>query len=550
MNNPNYENIDRWLFDYVEGNLSSNQESMLENYILNHPELEVDLDMWRMSNIKTSNAFVNDVQIVKKTVNRKVFHFINTIGIVIILLIGRQIHEIDSSFSYGDRQLHQATTESNTIDPSNLKYSNTQNVERERRNISIEPSTENDISNTQKRNKVSLQEFEYVESNQRKRRHTSNLDLQELMMPQFANDTEIEKLDIHQITAFKYTKDFAFNEEGFEDQSNQNNRSKQISLKNSAKKLMNSIDQALSKNLGLSNYRDHNYLIPEISSLDANLSMTGSVSQSRIQSISRLRWINTNQHKLSQQLSFDTYARGIRSGIGAQVNYDYYADGTIQDWNGALILAPKIALSRNIFIEPAAKLKIGNKLLDASKVENNSIALFNTDSPQNFLYDTTHNIGRKLWYRDVDLGLTLNTNMFYIGAQATNFLNHSEDIYQNGDNENYRTPTIYSFFAGTQYVSRNEKLSFHPYVYMRSIQTNKDYFAGVSLDLNHFYVGASLDFQNQYTGSIGLSLDRFALIMQSTRSFNPLMNEHLYTHQLTLRINSDISKKTRRYITF
>ena len=60
MNNPNYENIDRWLFDYVEGNLSSNQESMLENFILNHPELEVDLDMWRMSNIKTSNAFVND----------------------------------------------------------------------------------------------------------------------------------------------------------------------------------------------------------------------------------------------------------------------------------------------------------------------------------------------------------------------------------------------------------------------------------------------------------------------------------------------------------
>jgi hypothetical protein len=148
------------------------------------------------------------------------------------------------------------------------------------------------------------------------------------------------------------------------------------------------------------------------------------------------------------------------------------------------------------------------------------------------------------------MGLTLNTNMFYIGAQATNILNHSEDIYQNGDNENYRTPTTYSFFAGTQYVSRNEKLSFHPYIYMRSVQTNKDYFAGFSLDLNHLYIGASLDFQDQYTGSIGLSLDRFALIMQSTRSFNPSMNEHLYTHQVTLRINSDISKKTRRYITF
>ena len=92
MITPNFDNIDRWLFDYVEGNLSSEQESLLENYILNHPELEVDLDMWKMSNIKMSNSFVNDIQIQKKTVNRRVFAIINTIGIIIILLIGRQIH--------------------------------------------------------------------------------------------------------------------------------------------------------------------------------------------------------------------------------------------------------------------------------------------------------------------------------------------------------------------------------------------------------------------------------------------------------------------------
>ena len=549
MNNPNYDNIDRWLFDYVEGNLSSNQESMLENYILNHPELEVDLDMWRMSNIKTSNAFVNDIQIAKKTVNRKVFHIINAIGIITILLIGRQIHEFDSNLSSEDGQLQQASITSNTPEPSNLKNSMTQNFETQKQNISNDTYTEPTLSNTQNRSQFSTKKVDYLESNQ-SNLFVSNMDVQQLMMSETSINRDLEKLEINQITALQYTKDFIFNEDETEELGNENNRSKQISFKNSAKKFMNSIDQALSKNLGLSNYRDHHYLIPEISSLDANLSMTGSVSQSRMLSVSRLRWMNSNQHKLSQQLSFDTYARGIRSGIGAQVNYDYYADGTIQDWNGALILSPKIALSRNIYLEPAAKLKIGNKLLDASKVENNSLAVFNTDSPQNFSYDTTQNIGRKLWYRDVDMGLTLNTNMFYIGAQATNILNHSEDIYQNGDNENYRTPTTYSFFAGTQYVSRNEKLSFHPYVYMRSIQTNKDYFAGFSLDLNHFYIGASLDFQDQYTGSIGLSLDRFALIMQSTRSFNPSMNEHLYTHQLTLRINSDISKKTRRYITF
>ena len=99
MITPNYDNIDRWLFDYTEGNLSSEQESLLENYILNHPELEVDLDMWKMSNIKASESFVNDIHLQKKTENRKVFALVNTIGLIIILLIGRQIHFDEQDFS-------------------------------------------------------------------------------------------------------------------------------------------------------------------------------------------------------------------------------------------------------------------------------------------------------------------------------------------------------------------------------------------------------------------------------------------------------------------
>ena len=214
------------------------------------------------------------------------------------------------------------------------------------------------------------------------------------------------------------------------------------------------------------------------------------------------------------------------------------------------MISPKIALSRNILLEPVAKLKIGNKLLDRNKIENNSLAIFNSDSPQLFSYDSTLNVGRKLWYRDLDIGFTINTNIFYVGVQASNILNHSENIYQNTGSTNYRTPTVLSVCAGTQYVSRNEKLSFHPYFYLRSVNKYNQYFGGFSLDLDKIYIGAAADFDKNYTGSIGLSLDRFALILQSTRSFIPSLNQHLYTHQLTIRINSDISKKTRRYITF
>ena len=66
MTSPNFENIDLWLFDYVEGNLSVYQKELLENYILNHPELEIDLDMWNMAKIPVVETLAHDLQIKKK----------------------------------------------------------------------------------------------------------------------------------------------------------------------------------------------------------------------------------------------------------------------------------------------------------------------------------------------------------------------------------------------------------------------------------------------------------------------------------------------------
>lgn len=543
MITPNYDNIDRWLFDYIEGNLSSEQESLLENYILNHPELEVDLDMWKMSNIRVSESFVNDIHLQKKTENRKVFALVNTIGLIIILLIGRQIHLEEQDFS-SPNLAQVEVQQNNEISIINNKGNESKaNFSQEDHNIVRDPLLE--TSNLIADISINPIETNSLVKNEIILGNANPVDKQELL---------IEKLELNfdtQLSVIKTNNTIEGDDTEIAEKTNTKiNESKSFNLLDNTKALINKIDRSLSKNVALSNYRDHHYLIPQTSSIDANLSTIGSVSQSRMQSISRVRWMGSDQSKLTQQITFDTYARGIRSGIGGQVNYDYYADGSIKDWNGALMISPKIALSRNILLEPVAKLKIGNKLLDRDKIENNSLAIFNSDSPQLFSYDSTLNIGRKLWYRDLDIGFTINTNIFYVGVQATNVLNHSENIYQNTESTNYRTPTVLSVCAGTQYVSRNEKLSFHPYFYLRSVNKYNQYFGGFSLDLDKVYIGAAADFDKNYTGSIGLSLDRFALILQSTRSFIPSLNQQLYTHQLTIRINSDISKKTRRYITF
>ena len=561
MTSPNFENIDLWLFDYTEGNLSVYQKELLENYILNHPELEVDLDMWNMAKVPVVETIDHRVEIKKKREHRFTYYATSLLGAVIILLIGKthelnsinnnlnntsQISKIENTIGvnmriFNERKLlnknPKEASENSRITPSEIQISISQananivstsvNITRKQRsyeseNYNTEPDSEILFARSSKNG---LQEQE-----------EDILSLTPFVLPiqpaDVLNGTSYSNVELTETTDAPKHKSLGLS-----------------GLRLNTKTLFNKIDRALSKSIAFSNYRDHFYIIPGIASNNVNLSATGSTSQTRFISTSRARWLGTNNEKISQELSLDGYARSIRSGIGAQVSYDSYADGTIKDWNASFIFSPKIALSRNISFEPAAKLKIGNKILNADKVENNTVSLYNNNNPQVFEYDTSQNIGRKLWYRDLDAGFTINTKVLYIGFQAENILNHVENLYQNQQNSENLIPTTYSVLAGTQYLSRNEKISFHPYVYMRSNVNRTSYYTGFSFDLDKLFIGASYGSNDEYSGALGLSLDRFALLIQTTRAYQEQLNQNLFTHQLTLRVNSPMSKKTRRYIT-
>ena len=561
MTSPNFENIDLWLFDYVEGNLSIYQKELLENYILNHPELEIDLDMWNMAKMPIVETSEHGFEIKKKKESRYAYYTTSLIGAIIILLIGKS-NEIQNLNLYSSKQIQTSDLEStkNTKEASNIKYL----VQKQDLETSLVQSktatTSLKTQITQKTVNAGFININARAKQQESNQTTSGWTLNSVnsfvtSAGKGAKENVIDILSMTPLTLPLQLKGELNSETYTADELTEttyitNKKSSTLDgLLLNARSLFNKIDRTLSKSIAFSNYRDHFYIIPGIASNNVNLSTTGSTSQTRFFSTSRVRWFGTSNEKLSQEISLDGYARSIRSGIGAQVNYDTYANGTIQDWNAALVFSPKIALSRNISLEPVARLKIGNKVLDANKVQNNSISLYNNNNPQIFNFDTSQNIGRKLWYRDLDAGFTVNTKVLYIGFQAENLLNHVENLYQNEQNTSNTTPTTYSVIAGTQYLSRNEKISFHPYVYMRSNMNRTAYYTGFSFDLDKVFIGASYGTDAEYSGSIGLTLDRFAFLIQTTNAYQPELNQNLFTHQLTLRLNSPMSKKTRRYIT-
>tara|TARA_B100001287_G_scaffold200870_1_gene170287 strand:- start:8305 stop:9993 length:1689 start_codon:yes stop_codon:yes gene_type:complete len=558
---PNFENIDLWLFDYVEGNLSEYQKELLENYILNHPELEIDLDMWNMSKMPVVENLAHDLQIKKKRENRYAYYTTSLIGALIILLMSKSNDvndiklDLNESIQTSDLQLktikkaglkntYKINPEKPSSTPGKIKFSIIENeIQKMQRNSVKELTNTDPIIQTQRAvissNGNHIDHNTYRHSLSKNKLQEKRIDIIEthpLRMPVqlkgIVNSESYSTIELIQTSKVSKKKSIVLS-----------------GIRFNTKSLFDKIDRVLSKSIALSNFRDHFYLIPGMASNNVNLSAMGSTSQTRFLSTSRARWLGTNNKKLSQEISLDGYARSVKSGIGAQVNYDTYANGTIQDWNVALIFSPKIALARNISLEPAARLKIGNKILDANKADNNSMSLYNDENPQIFTFDTAQNIGRKLWYRDLDAGFTINTKVLYVGFQAENLLNHLENLYQNEQSSTNPIPTTYSILAGTQYLSRNQKISFHPYIYMRSNINRTAYYTGFSFDIDKLFLGASYGTDNEFSGALGLSLSRFALLVQTTRAHQPQLKQNLFTHQLTLRINSPVSKKTRRYIT-
>jgi hypothetical protein len=572
MISPNRENIDRWLFDYTEGNLSAEQESTLENFILNNPEIEVDLDAWQDSKLVSEEIKLTNKNQFKRKRRIAPVYF-TSLFILLFLgtfwMLNSNSEEKENTFSKVQNQTLNAQTIKQEASPS-ISTGNQRDINSAaaKESTSFEnENLENDKGNSENQftptllatsstadERYSLMNNEISDhsiltANFEKTNQVQNQNLEknsaEYNSTSIGSTVHLKRIDSKSLKVEHYQ----IRNEELQLGENQNDL-EGINLELGNIKLFQKIGKVLEKDLGLSNIPDHIYSIPEYSNVDVLFSNIGATSQFRFQSNSMARWIeNTEQRKFSQQITLDGYSRGAQSGFGLQANYDYFANGSIQNWNTCLLFSPKIALSRSVSIEPALRFKIGNKLLNEDRIENHSIVNYESQTANQFNFDSSSAIGSKLWYRDLDFGFTINTPYFYVGGQVSNILRHQNNIYSNYENLDMRASNVYNAIIGTQYMSRNQKVQFSPYCFFEKSNKNR-LFTGFSLKLNKILIGGSYGTGNIGTGTLGLTLKNFALYAQSSYGYVPAITQNSFTHQLTIRFNSNVDKKSRRYITF
>lgn len=556
MNSPTHENIDQWLFDRIEGNLSEEQEQELNLFLLLNPSYDIDLDAWEKSKVnfpEIDPVLVESMEFGVKQVEKErkkrpvgLWIFASSVTFTLFLLgllitlenRPSPLAKIGNQNEQRKRALPSSSTKASLLKTgSNLKPSIAYPPAHMTNNIMALSGTKSIVNSNHSNNLINNNTFSTPEialalhPNDNLKSSTTDLIELQLERPNILNqDLESKLIESNQVAVVNNRNKIAFHLPSFK-------------LSRSS-----ALSKYLRKDVLSATQRDRVFFVQEKSHLDISDAFAGNRSQTRIQSTTMARWLGDANQKLTQQISVDGYSRNLKSGFGLVSNYVDFGKGAISDWNIRLIFSPKLAFGKYISIEPSVSYLVGQKSINSSKITNHSLFEFSSNQVQQFNYNASNAIGSQLYYRDLNAGVNVNAGPVYLGISTQNILKHQDNVHTNNFDTIDRAAQTSTLYIGTDFSVRKGTLMFSPMLSHTIGFTSAITQIGGTLQLNSLVIGANYGSNTSFGALLGYQSKNFSVIAQSLKT-KPLTSiQPQFVHQLTVRINTNISRKTRRYL--
>lgn len=567
MSNPSFDNIDKWLFEYSEGNLSSSQISQLELFILQNPDLEKDLDAW-------TNAKVDATPVVYPHIDshtkKPVAWYLPAVWLVSIVAVGSLSWLTLDSFHPDMQFANSAHTIEAKDSVKNSSKAKSYFVAKNRKErisqvdykinsgdfwlptfnafqnygpfcggviqMTDQPFLSNFFSENGYVGKGENGMLSSLESQSELKKDeilaTNNSEI-------IAKDAPIQN-SIQEETAEKNASAMSRTQNKFGTSFNKSFTSK-------VKSMMRKIVRMTDNPIALINSKDIYYHTPGMQTLVVNFGSVGSLLTSRVQTVTRAQWTGHGNQQFGNQISFDTYVKNIRGGIGVQLNHVHYGNGAYQVGQFALMYSPKFVVTKNVTIEPAIRFKMGNKRLDNQKMQPGQHVEF--DRQNVYAYNTEGELStaQDLWYKDIGFALMSNTKWFSAGIQFDNLGRHYSNVF-NPSGQNSRASQHFTATVGTDYVSRSKLFSFSPYIMYQKVENLSEIWGGSIFRYKKFTIGGGISSYGDYAGSIGIKTNRLMITYAVDNTQSVLLNQKLFSQQLTLRILTNRDRNGHRML--
>lgn len=583
MSTPSFSTIDRWLFEWKEGNLSPQQIEQLELFILLNPELEVDKEMWDLSHVQRSKVSYPKANELKRKRRALPILLRGSVAAVFLLTLwmsylffGSDSANLNLRLSTKDSPKYKRTFISKSVKKVNqeVTYDEVNKLKSDKQQMINKQIAAVHFDSIAQLDEKLIREG-YV--------HQSKLPTGVKQEPsQFISETGVQAdkdsqssinlsivdhlLQVDSISVTENANAFVSLEE-LSVKENLNHESKSIQLvqseqlKSSVKrnqkmdlsldmrwrKFSRTVKRMVDNPIALKNVKDPIFLLPGMQPMDVNFGMAGKLLTTRVQANSRLQWLNRNNEQFQSQLAIDGYSYAARGGVGLQINHNYYEEGKMQHSSAALIYSPKLSLTRNIMLEPSIRFKMGNKSLNSSQMTLGQTFEVERDIVQQL---TTDNFptGNSLWYRDIGAGLQLNTKWFYIGGQLDNFAKHYDNMFSSSDDKLERSTLHSVVTVGTEYESVRKTMSISPYIIYQKKGTFEETWFGTQLRYHWLTAGLAVSDRFEPAASIGLKFKHLMVLYCADYLQSLQLNSSSFSHQLTLRITTKPSRYAQRLL--
>jgi hypothetical protein len=570
MSKPSYSNIELWLFELAEGNLSPDQIEDLRIFLLEHPEIDVDVDMWEMAKVQPSKVFVPEglTASLQKERPYSLYAAIGATSMVLLFFVGcyqllnvsalekqrgsiiasRQSSSETTKITKENKELEQLQKRIYYLQKENERLTNDLASQR-MMTASSTPSFSSDFNaphgaqdrisqnrntefNAQVEQSLLKTNSQILNSNSEKNGindwGSSNFALLDV-----ESNASVKQFN-HNLTEFG-VKSYSTNMTSTREYDLASNSSKyKRGIKSRLKSFGRTIQRMMDNPIALKNSRDPHFHVPGMLPTDINFSSTGTLLATRIQTLSRLQWLGEENEAFMNQLSVDGYSYGLRGGIGVQVSHGMYKNGGLQVADVAVTYAPKLSFSKFISVEPSFRFKMGSKLLDHNKMEGTQSVEFDRQNVYDYYPDGQTPIGRQLWYKDLGAGLMVNTQWFFAGINFDNLLNHQDNVYAAGSARN--AGTRFTASLGTDWENNRKTMRLSPYVVYNQYENLQELWGGINYRWEWFNVGASVSTNLDPAASIGVNIKKFYLNYNADYTTSLLTNKRSLSHQISLRL--------------
>lgn len=566
MSTPSFENIDRWFFEYVEGNLSPQQLEQFKEFLSMNPELEMELEAWDSSKLDADIPVYVAPQLLEKSLNYSYFVIAAFAVFVISGALFLFSDPVASRYVSAQMDLVNISEEDDmTTLVSNIN--NIQSASHVQHGV-MALSTENsvlketdrrvaaDVNGLSELTSSSLAIFSKKQTSQSTAEsirsntslpintYESSFKFGQMFAGHFASPefptvrkSLEQRKDVLQLTSvekvsFQHGSPVASNS----------------GLSRKVKSTFRKIQRMMDQPIALRNSKDAHILVPNMTGFQPNFGMTGTMIQNRFQATSRNQWVGREGHQLMNTLSWDGYVPSVRGGLGVDMIYNDYQAGGLKTMQVGLTYSPKFSVNKNVSIEPALRFKMGNMALDENSAIIGGLAEFQRGTVRSMFEDQSGPIGSNLWYRDVGAGLLVNTKWFYVGANVDNMARHYNNIYSSELNQDYRESIHFSAITGTEYKALNRDLMLSTYLFYQKFNHLNELWLGANIRWKMLTAGGAVSNNLDVAGSLGLQFDKFAIHYNVDRVSSALTENRMLSHQVSIRALIKPSSQAMRFL--